>query len=77
MPKPLEVGASVSLGGKVQIREYRIDSSFYLSQNEKWSVDDLSAEEAEEFRLARLAALKEQLETLAQAEFNELFGQME
>jgi hypothetical protein len=37
MPKIVEVNASASLGGKVQIVDYKINSDFHLSMSERWN----------------------------------------
>ncbi len=76
MPKIVEVNASVSYGGKVQIVDYKLNSDFHLSASERWSVDDLTDEEAEAFHIERIEALQARIEPIAQHEFDIRFAQM-
>lgn len=76
MPKMIEVNASASFGGKVQIVDFKINSDFHLSSSERWNVEDLSVEEAEAFRIERVEKIKADLEPMAQHEFDLRFAQM-
>ena len=75
-PVLLEVGVSVSTGGKVQLKKYELSSDYHLSVNGKWKVpSDWSDEEAEEFRNEQILRLRSELEPIAQAEVDELLEQ--
>jgi hypothetical protein len=37
-PRLIETGASVSTGGKVQIKKYELSADYHLSLNGKWSI---------------------------------------
>lgn len=76
MPKMVEVNASVSYGGKVQVVDFKINTDFHLSASERWNVEDLSTEEAEAFRITRIEKLQAELEPIAQHEFDVRFAQM-
>lgn len=76
MPKMVEVNASVSYGGKVQVVDFKINSDFHMSTSERWNVEDLTVEEAEAFRIERIEHLQQVLEPIAQHEFDTRFAQM-
>ncbi len=76
MPKMIEVNASVSYGGKVQIVDFKINSDFHLSASERWDVSDLGTEEAVAFQVERIEALQQRIEVIAQHEFDIRFAQM-
>lgn len=75
-PKIIETSVSVSIGGKVQLRKYEIDSSYYFSQSAKWEMPGYwTDEQAGEFRTEKTAQIKAQLELVAQEEVDKLFEQ--
>lgn len=77
-PRLIETGASVSTGGKVQIKKYELSADYHLSLNGKWSIPpNMTEDEAEEFRHEQILRLKRELEPLAQAEVDDLLEQKE
>lgn len=77
-PRLIETGASVSTGGKVQIKKYELSADYHLSLNAKWSVPPgMSEEDAASFRHEKILELKQELEPLAQAEVDDLLEQKE
>jgi hypothetical protein len=75
-PRLIETGASVSTGGKVQLKKYEISADYHLSVNGKWSIPpNMTDEEAEAFRHEQILRLKKELEPLAQAEVDDLLDQ--
>lgn len=75
-PRLIETGASVSTGGKVQLKKYELSSDYHYSLNAKWSIPgDWTEEQAEEFRHEQALRLKKELEPLAQAEVDDLLQQ--
>lgn len=75
-PRLIETGASVSTGGKVQIKKYELSADYHLSVNAKWSVPpDMTESEAEAFRHEQILRLKKELEPLAQSEVDDLLEQ--
>ena len=77
-PRLIETGASVSTGGKVQIKKYELSADYHLSLNGKWAIPPgMTEDEAEEFRHEQILRLKRELEPLAQAEVDDLLEQKE
>jgi hypothetical protein len=77
-PRLIETGASVSTGGKVQLKKYELSADYHLSLNAKWTIPPgMSEDEAEEFRHEQILRLKRELEPLAQAEVDDLLEQKE
>jgi hypothetical protein len=75
-PRLIEVGTSVSLGGKIQIKRYEVDSSYYFNTSGKWEIPEgYSEEEAESFRYEQMLRLKQELEAMAQTEVDALLAQ--
>lgn len=78
MTKPLctEVTVSASVGGKVQIVKYEYTADFHYSQSRKYSVpEEWSEQDVTDFQNTATIGLREELETLAQAEVDELIRQ--
>lgn len=77
-PVLIETGASVSTGGKVQIKKYELSADYHFSLNAKWAIPPgMSEDEAETFRHEQVLRLKKELEPLAQAEVDDLLEQKE
>jgi ferritin-like protein len=74
-PKIVEVNASASVGGKIQVKKFEIDSSYYYSLSERWNVEGLTEDEAREFQEEKLAELRARVEPFAQTEADELLDQ--
>lgn len=75
-PQLIECGASVSTGGKIQIKKYEISSDYHLNLSSKWSMPPgMTEEEAESFRHEQILRLKKELEPLAQSEVDDLLDQ--
>jgi len=68
MPKLVEVNITGSISGDVQIIEYgKVKSGFFLSESEKWNVEDL--DDVEVFREERRQAIIKRLEAQAEVEY--------
>jgi hypothetical protein len=77
-PELIECGASVSTGGKVQLKKYELSADYHFSLNAKWAMPPgMSESEAEAFRHEQVLRLKKELEPLAQAEVDDLLEQKE
>lgn len=75
-PKCVEVTATVSLSGKVQIVRYEHDQSYFYSLGGKWTVpEDWSEKDIDEFKLAKLDELRGQVEGPVQEEINDMMRQ--
>lgn len=75
-PKLIEISASASAGGKVQIIKYDESSDYFVSLSQKYTIpDDWTAEEATEFQIAVQEELREHVDALAQIERDERFDQ--
>jgi len=74
-PRILEVGISVNLNGKVQVKKFDINAGYHFGINERYDVSGLSQEEAEEFEDARMIELYDKIDPVAQAEFDKLWDQ--
>lgn len=75
-PRLIEVGVSVSTGGKVQLKKFELSSDYFLNVSGKWSVPDtMTDDEAEQFRNEQLLRLRSELEPIAQAEVDDLLEQ--
>jgi hypothetical protein len=75
-PQCIEVTATVSLSGKVQIVRYEHDQSYFYSLGGKWTIpDNWTAEEIENYRLEKLAELRTQIEDPVQTEINDMIEQ--
>lgn len=72
-PRVIEVSTTVSVGGKVQIVKYEHSQDYFFSLGGRWEIpDDWTDEEADEFRLDRMAELREQLEEPSQKAIDEM-----
>lgn len=72
-PKCVEITATVSLSGKVQIVRYENDQGYFFSLGGKWMVpEDWTDEQVEQFRLEKLAELRVELEAPAQDEIDNM-----
>ena len=75
-PKCIEVTATVSLSGKVQIVRYEHDQSYFYSLGGKWTIpDDWSEDQIETFKMEKLAELRLQIEDPVQSEINDMMEQ--
>jgi len=75
-PTLIEVGVSVSTGGKVQLKKFELSSDYFLNVSGKWSVPPtMTEEDAESFRNEMILRLRSELEPIAQAEVDELLEQ--
>jgi len=74
MPKLIEINASASTGGKVQVKDFKVNLDYHYSNSEKWDVSDLSTEEAEAFRVERIRAIKSSIEVISDEEFQALMA---
>jgi hypothetical protein len=75
-PKLVEVSATRSFGGKVQIVKYDIDSSYFVSESRRYSIpDDWSEEQALKFIEEKDLEVRNRVEQKAQDEFDSLFDQ--
>lgn len=75
-PVCTEVTISASVGGKVQIVKYEYTADFHYSQSRKYSVpESWSEQDVTDFQNTATIGLREELETLAQAEVDELIRQ--
>jgi len=74
--KCVEVTATVSLSGKVQIVKYEHDQGYFFSLGGKWTVpEDWTEDQIDEFKMEKLAELRVQLEDPAQDEINSMMEQ--
>lgn len=76
-PRLIEVSISASAGGKVEIIPYaKITSEYHLSISRRYEVPEgWSAEEAEAFQQEEYLRIREGVDNLAQAEYDERFSQ--
>lgn len=75
-PRIIEVGASVSSGGKVQLKKYELSADYFFNLNAKWEIPTgMSDEEAEAFRYEQLLRMRKEIEPIAQAEIDDLMEQ--
>jgi hypothetical protein len=75
-PKCIEINATVSLSGKVQIVRYEHDQGYFYSLGGKWMIpEDWTEEEIDAFKLEKLAELRLQIEDPAQTEINNMMEQ--
>lgn len=75
-PKLIEVGASVSTGGKLQLKKFELSADYHYHLSGKWAMpDSMSEDEAEQFRHEQALRLRKELEPLAQAEIDDLLDQ--
>lgn len=75
-PVLIETGASVSTGGKLQLKKFELSADYHFHLSGKWSVpEEWTEEQAEEFRHEQALRLRRELEPLAQAEIDDLLEQ--
>ena len=73
-PKLLEVNASVSLNGKVQVKKFDINSGYHFGLSERYDVSALSEDETIAFEEEVLTKLYERIDPYAQTEFDKLWA---
>lgn len=75
-PKLIEAGASVSTGGKLQLKKYELSADYHFHLSGKWAMPPgWSEDEAEAFRHEQVLRLRRELEPIAQAEIDDLLEQ--
>lgn len=75
-PVLIECGASVSTGGKMQLKKYELSSDWHFHLSGKWTMPPgMSEEDAESFRHEQVLRLRQELEPIAQAEVDDLIEQ--
>ncbi len=75
-PKLIECGASVSTGGKVQLKKFELSADYHYHVSGKWSMPEgWTEEQAEEFRHEQCLRLRKELEPIAQSELDDLLQQ--
>lgn len=77
-PVLTEVSASASLGAKVQLVKFELNTDYHYSMSGKWSVpEDWTEDQCREFRRQKVQELKDELEPIAEKEFEDLMKQKE
>ena len=75
-PRIIEVGASVSTGGKIQLKKYELSADYFFNLNAKWAIPEgMSEEDAESFRYEQVLRMRKELEPIAQQEIDDLMEQ--
>lgn len=75
-PQVIEVGVSVSTGGKVQLKKYELSADYHFHLSGKWSIPEgWTDQEAEVFRYEQLLRLRQEIEPIAQSEIDDLMEQ--
>jgi len=75
-PELIECGASVSSGGKVQLKKFELSADYHFTVSGKWAMPPgMTEQEAEEFRYEQIMRLRQELEPIAQAEIDDLMEQ--
>lgn len=75
-PRLIEAGASVSTGGKLQLKKYELSADYHFHLLGKWAMPEgMTEDEAAEFRHEQVLRLRQELEPLAQAEIDDLMEQ--
>jgi hypothetical protein len=75
-PQLIECGASVSTGGKVQLKKFELSADYHFHLSAKWSMPEgWTEQQAEEFRHEQTLRLRKELEPLAQMELDDLLDQ--
>lgn len=76
VPQVIEVGASVSTGGKVQLKKYELSADYHFHLSAKWSIPEgWTDEDAESFRYEQVLRMRKELEPIAQSEVDDLLEQ--
>lgn len=66
-PQIVEVSASASIGGKVQIVKFEYNEDFHFSLSGKWEIPpEWNEKDAEDFRNYQVNKLREELEPIAE-----------
>lgn len=77
-PRCIEAGASVSIGGRVQLKKYELSQDYHVSLNAKYEIpEDWTDEQAENFRNDLVGKLRAEIEPHADAEVQALFDAKE
>lgn len=75
-PVLIEAGASVSTGGKVQLKKFELSADYHFHLSGKWAMPPGWTEaQAEEFRHEQVLRLRKELEPIAQSEIDDLLEQ--
>lgn len=75
-PQLIEAGASVSTGGKLQLKKFELSADYHFHVSGKWAMPPgWTDEQAEEFRHEQVLRLRKELEPIAQAEIDDLLEQ--
>lgn len=75
-PELIEAGASVSMGGKIQLKKYEISTDYHFHISGKWSMPEgMTDSDAEKFRYEQVLRLRQELEPIVQSEIDDLFQQ--
>lgn len=75
-PTLMEVGVSVSTGGKIQIKKYEVNCDYHFTLSGKWAVpEDMTEDQAADFRHEQILRLRQEIEPIAQEEVNDLMSQ--
>jgi hypothetical protein len=75
-PRLIEVGVSVSNGGKIQLKKFEFSSDYHFHLSGKWTApEDWTDQQAEEFRHEQVLRLKAELEPIVQEEIDDLLEQ--
>lgn len=76
VPICTEASVSASVGGKVQIVKFEYTADFHYSYSRKYSVPEgWTEQDVNDFQKAKIAELREELESVAQSEMDELVSQ--
>lgn len=75
-PQCIEAAVSSSVGGKVTLVKFDLSSDYHYSINRTYSIpSDWSEDQTNEWQKNKLIDLREQLESIAQAEADDLMEQ--
>jgi hypothetical protein len=75
-PRLVQVSATGSVGGKVQIIKYDVSSDYFVSQSRTYEIPpDWSEQDAIEFQQRKYAEIRDLVDALGQAEFDERWDQ--
>lgn len=75
-PELIECGASVSTGGKIQLKKFELSADYHYHLSGKWTMPPgMTEEDAEHFRNEQLLRLRQELEPIAQSEIDDLLEQ--
>lgn len=75
-PKLEQVGFTASVGGKVQIIQYKLSSDYFVSASRTYSIpEDWDNSQAEDFQVEQMLRLRDLVDSAGQAEFEALHEQ--